>query len=378
MRRGNLLHVGIGAVFGLLAAVSPCLGGSVTASAASPSSTTFNSTNGFMNVAAFSRQDGMTNASISSTVTFGGVNQTAGGGVFKNGVGLTSTTIFVPDGTTRIGLSGRPVPNGSFLGPVAQNLGANGFALTKNNLSAVNDIYAISSTTVDWIGTARVRNVGGAAKYALSAIASGGTAPGAAAARATDPVDIPTGSYTYDPDINMSLTIDPGESGDAKAYAVDAATFTAADVETYNPDDDPITNALWSLEMGGSQQSSNAANVEVDFELNPEALSELTFPAAYLSTLSYSTQAQEIAAIEANFDSTIMSDESFGGNTDTLTNVDPFPAGTMFSPAANNEEYNFGVDAEIEVPEPTAAVCLLALGACLLNRRPRRSNAEAA
>ena len=239
---------------------------------------------------------------------------------------------------------------------------------------AVNDIYAISSTTVDWIGTARVRNVGGAAKYALTAIASGGTAPGASAARATDPVDIPTGSYAYNPDINMSLTIDPGESGDAKAYAVDASTFTTADVETYNPDDDPITNALWSLEMGGSQQSSNAANVEVDFELNPLALNELTFTSTYLASIGNpSTPAAEIAAIETNFDSTITADEAFAGNTDTLTDVNPFPAGTTFSPAANNEEYYFGVDAEIEVPEPTG-LCLLALGACLLNRRPRRNN----
>jgi hypothetical protein len=347
--------------------------GSVTATENNPAATTFNSTNGFMNVAAYSEQAGVKNASISSTVTFGGVPQTAGGGVFKNGTGLTSTTIFVPDGTTRIGLSGRPVPNGKFLGPVAQNLGANGFALTKNNLSQVNDIYAISSTTNGWIGTARVRNVGGAAKYALTAIATSGVAPGAAAARATDPVDIPTGSYAYNPDINLSLDIEPGESGDAKAYAVDASTFTAADVETYNPDDNPLSNALWSLEMGGSQPASGPANVEVDFELNPLALHELAFPASFISSLgSFSTDAQEVALIETAFDNTITADESFSGNTDTLTNVDPFPQGTMFSPAINNEEYNFGVDAEIAVPEPGVAVSVMAMGACVLGRRPRR------
>src|SRR5262249_2106148 len=102
----------------------------------------------------------------------------------------------------------------------------------------------------------------------------------------------------------------------------------------------------------------------------------IIFPSSFISGLgSFSTTAQEIALIDQAMDNTIMSDESFAGNTDTLTDVDPFPAGTMFSPAINNEEYNFGVDAEISVPEPASAVCLLALGACLLNRRARRSHA---
>ena len=374
MRCGTLLRFGLNLGMCVVGSAAVCLGGSVKATQDNPDPTVF-STGGFMNVAAYSDEQGFgQNLTVTSNVVFGGVPQTAPG-QYKTGVGLTSQTIFVPNGQMKLNLSGtKMIPDGSFLGPVAQNTSTTGLAFSKSRLSAVGDVDSITSQTAGWIGMGSVTNtsVPGRGKYTVSASALAGEFVGRSAGLAGDPIDIPSGSYPYDPNINVTVDIDPGEAGDARVYAVDGSTFTGDNVENYQADGEPLQNALWSLVMGGTSPSSSTANVDVDFELNPAALNEITFPSSYLAGLgSYSNQTQEAQLIDQSMDNTIMSDETFAANVDTLTNVDPFPSGTMFSPMTNGEAYNDGVDAAIEAPEP-GTLSLLAAGAALCLRRRGR------
>lgn len=372
MRGEILMRLGLGMGLGVFVPV--CLGGSVKATQDNPDPSVF-STGGFMNVAAYSDEQGFgQNVDVSSNVVFGGVKQIAPG-QYRTGTGLTSQTIFVPNGQMKLNLSGtRLIPDGSFLGPVAQNTSGTGLAFSKSKLSVMGDTDSITSQTAGWIGMGSVTNtsVPGKGKYTVSASALAGEFMGHSAGLAGDPIDIPSGSYNYDPDINVTVDIDPGEAGDARVYAVDGSTFSTDDVENFQADGEPLQNALWSLVMGGTSPSSSSSSVDVDFELNPAALNEITFPSSYLADLgSYSNQTQEAQLIDQSMDTEIMSDETFAGDVDTLTDVDPFPSGTMFSPATNNEEYNDGVDAAIEAPEP-GALSLVAAGAGLCLRRNKR------
>lgn len=365
----TLLRFGLGVAMCLGVSATACFGGSVKATQDNPDASVF-STGGFMNVAAYSDEQGFgQNVDVSSNVVFGGVMQTAPG-QYRTGVGLTSQKIFVPNGNQRLA-NGRMIPDGAFFGPVAQNTSGTGLAFSKSRLSAVGDTDSITSQTAGWIGMGSVTNtsVAGRGKYTVTASALAGEFPGHSAGLAGDPIDIPTGSYSYDPDINVTVDIDPGESGDARVYAVDGSTFTSDDVENFQADGEPLQNALWSLVMGGTSPSSSSANVDVDFELNPAALNELAFPPSYLAGLgSFSSQTQEAELIDQSMDNEIVSDETFAGDMDSLTDVDPFPSGTMFSPMTNDEEYNDGVDAAIQVPEP-GTLSLLAVGAVVCLRR---------
>lgn len=320
--------MGIG--FGLVAFAPVCLGGSVKATEENPDPSVF-STGGFLNVAAFSEELGVTNHMVTPSVFLGGM-EAMSPGQYKSGVGLTSQTIFVPDGGMKLNLSGtRMIPTGSFLGPVAQIVGPNGLALNKNQLTNVGDEVNINSTTDEYTGIGAVENTSiiGKGKYQVSAQAiAGDTEPGSAAALAGDPVDIPSGTYTYDPDITAEVDIDAGEAGEAQVYAVDASTFTTDSVDNYDADGEPLQDALWSLVISSNTPSDTSNNVSVDFELNPAALNEITLPSSYVTLLgSFSTPAQEAALIDLADDLSITGDMSIVGDDDVLSDMDPFPSG---------------------------------------------------
>ena len=373
MQRETVLRLSLGLGVGMMIA-APAWGGSVKATEANPSPSVF-STGGVMNVAAYSAEAGLANDIVTSTVVFGGVAQTAPAN-YNYGVGVTSQTIFVPNGKMKLNFAGtRMVPDGSFLGPVAQNISGTGLAFSKSKLSAVGDQNTIESQTNAWIGNGSVMNTGAAArgKYTVSAFAISGAAPGNAAGLAGDPIDIPAGTYPYDPDINLDINLGPGQAGEAQAFAVDADTFNTDTVDNYEQDNEPLGNALWSLTIGADMPTTSQNNVGVDFELNPVALTELGFPASYLSTLSYNSETTEAAAIDQSMDTAIASDMVDTAGEDDLTEVDPFPSGTTFTPEFDEEGYFDGVDASIEAPEPgTAALLAVGLGAAMMRRAKER------
>lgn len=363
--------------FGLVVcgAAQPCRAGSIQASADNPDPAPFNSSGGYMNVAAYSDQMGASNTTVTSTVVFGGVPQVAPAN-YKTGVGLTTTSIFVPNGKMKLNFAGtRMVPDGTYLKPVAQNTSTNGLAFTKNFLSAVGDQDTIESATGLYSGEASVSNtsVPGQGKYTLSASAIAGILPGHAAALAGDPEDIPSGTYTYDPNITADINLTSGEAGDARIYAVDGYTDTTDSVDNFIADDEPLNEALWSLVIGGNTPSTNSSNVTVDFELNPTALNEITFPSSYLAALgSYSNQSSEASLVDQSMDTTLAADMSDVAGQDDLTDVDPFPSGTTFTPETNEEEYSDGVDVGIEAPEPAAIWMISAFAGLCLRRHPPR------
>jgi hypothetical protein len=143
MRRAALVRLCVGLSIGLGTFASVSRGGSVKTTQDNPDVSVF-STGGFMNVAAYSDEDGLgKNNTVTPDVVFGGVPATAPA-QYKTGVGLTSQTILVTKGRL-------------FLGPVAQNIGPSGLALTKNKLTAIGDTDTITSQTGGWIGKGRRR-----------------------------------------------------------------------------------------------------------------------------------------------------------------------------------------------------------------------------
>jgi len=94
-------------------------------------------------------------------------------------------------------------------------------------------------------------------------------------------------------------------------------------------------DTLWSLSLSGAGVLAGTPDVAVDFELNPEALDEVSLPSSYLVTLpGYSTglSDDEIAAlIDDAFDSAIgwaLTYDSSSGKV-SLTDYSLFPGGTL-------------------------------------------------
>jgi hypothetical protein len=369
-------------VSGLLSGWALCgqvFAGSAIASAMNPSAPAFSS-GGYLNVAAYSEQaDIGSNASVTSDVVLGGTTA-ASPGQYRSGVGLTSQKIAVPSGFKVSPLTGNTVPNYTFSGPVAQILGPGQFALTKGQLSEPDDEVSITSTTGAYSGSASVSNQTNPLinlnfpKYAITAEAtvddSGDVVPGDSSALAGDPVNIPAGTYTYDPSLDCSVQLNPkGEEGSARVYAVDGATFTSDSVDNFVADGEPLDQSLWTLTRYGSQGSVVGIR-GYDFYLNPTALSEITFPASYLASLgSYTDTTSEALLIDQAVDDEI---SSLTGDISDLTDFDPFPTGTSYTPLMDGEEYADGADAAIEAPEPGAIflpLVLAVLGVRELRRR---------
>jgi hypothetical protein len=352
--------------------------GSAKASAANPSAPAFSS-GGYLNVAAYSEQvDIGSNASVTSDVVLGG-STAASPGQYRSGVGLTSQQIAVQNGFKVSPLTGKMVPSYTYSGPVAQILGPGQFALNKGQLSQPDDHVSITSTTGAYSGSASVSNQTNPLinlnfpKYAINAEAtvddSGDVLPGDASALAGDPVNIPAGTYTYDPSLDSSVQLTKDEEGSARVYAVDGATFTSDSVDNFVADGESVDHTLWTLTQYGSAGGAGGIS-GYDFYLNPAALSEITFPSSYLATLgSYSDATSEALLIDQAVDDDIF---SLTGGTSDLADFDPFPSGTTYTPSVDGEEYADGADAVIAAPEPGIIflpAILAILGAQELRRR---------
>jgi hypothetical protein len=344
-----------------------------------PSAPAFSS-GGYLNAAAYSEELGVKNEETGASAP--------DGVPFNSGVGLTSQKIAIPNGVRVSPLTGRIVPAFTFVGPVMQILGTNGFALNKSVLANPDDEVEVYSLTGDYEGVATVANRTNPLvndyfpKYSVTAIATYSGAlpptPGDAGALAGDPVSIPAGTYNYDPNLSTSVDIDAdGEEGAARVYAVDGATFTSDSVNNFVADGEPQDQTLWSLVMGANTPTPSVANVMIDFELNPAALSEITLPSSYVASLgSFANPTAEALLVDQQVDLQIAAEMTFTGDEGDLTDFDPFPSGTTYMPLSDGEHYADGADAAIEAPEP-ASVCLFLVTACAAAMRRNRKTTAA-
>jgi hypothetical protein len=209
----------------------------------------------------------------------------------------------------------------------------------------------------------------GAAAFSFAARGDRGDAAG----EAIDPVLILGGSeYDYAPEINITISIDdPEESGGVDYYATDSSIYSA-DLDDFIADP---SESLWFLAVGDSASTG----ITEDFDLNPLAFSEITFPTSYLSSLSSNyltlTTAQLAALIDAQIDGALSL--ALAAGDDSLSGFDPFSNGTTYEAAfSGGVEFADGVDAGlVAVPLPAAApagillIALLAAYTCHSRRR---------
>ncbi len=200
--------------------------------------------------------------------------------------------------------------------------------------------------------------------------------PGNAIGEVIDPYTVSPGTASYIPTVSASIQLDGvGDSGTTTFSAVDSYVFTSDTIENFYYKNAPLSNALWSLTLSGSGPTLSTAAVGVNFELNPQALNEITFPPSYLASLgSYSNPTTEAALIDLSMDSSIQGVLTYNnsGEVDLPAGVSPFPAGTTYSPSGGSVEYGDAAEAVIVgVPEPATWALLMAaaVGACALQCR---------
>jgi len=208
---------------------------------------------------------------------------------------------------------------------------------------------------------------------------------GKAAAAAYDPVTIPGGStYSYAPTVSASVQVDDlTTSAGTVSYALDSNTFTSGDLDTFPTGSPSMDPTLWYLGLSADGPVASVSDLGIDFELNPVALNEISFPTAYLTSLpGYSpslTPAELAALIDTQIETALMQPGVIsiaGDGTASLSDYQFFPDGTTFTPANGQDvEYADGSNAAIEddVPEPESGgfFVLAALGLGI-SRRPRR------
>ncbi len=353
----------------------PVLAVTAQATTAGPSDAAFsNNSGGVVNVAAYSEAAGIQNASVTPSETLGGASVPVASSAY--GVGITSQAIPIP-GPMKVNQFGYLRQSYTYQKPVAQIKPVN-----KSLLSFPGDQVSITSETEGYTGFAQVENVTnpltGATtpRNGVTAEASapdGEVPPGDAGALAGDPISIPTGTYNYNPTISCTITDNTsGDEAAAQTYAVDASTFTSDSLDNFGLDGTPLSQTLWYATVGEAGPVTNAgslAKLEIDFELNPLALKEITLPQSFLNSLpTFTTIAQEIADINQAIDSAIANGMTFSGNQEMLNGFDPFPAGTTYSPLSNNQAYGDGAAAEVAAPVP-ASIWLMGLGTLVLMAR---------
>lgn len=340
---------------------------------------------GTMNVAAYSEEMGVINASTSAGTRIGGVTTQFGAGGAASGPGnylSTKGRFTVP--------TGRASPKFAFyknaVTPIIVNSGGSPVNASKSWLATSGDQYFANSSTGEYSGSgtayAYTSKKTGSLMRGLVATASQIGAlpppPGDAAGYASDPFGVTSGSYTYDPVLDASITLDnPYVSGGLDCFATDGSVFTSDSMDNFDADGAPLADTLWSVSIGGSTPTTSVGSVYVDFELNPVALKEISFSSAFLSPLgSYSDQASEAALIDHAMDAIIEGELSVSGDEIDLSNAEFFPDGTTYSPLSNGEEYEDGVAADIiGVPLPRSVwmglVCLVGVGVTRLRPRKR-------
>lgn len=353
MRREIWLACGFGLAAGMVVG-SVALGGDVNATLHNPSAAVFSSASD-LNVAAYSEEDSEKNEFVNSLVVLNGSTAVAPAD-YEFGVGLTGQKIAAVVGS----LPGNISPHFALLSPVAQVVGPNGTDLTTGGLVEPGDAVSISSDTGNYGGVSTVVNATDPStdqllpKYTLNAEAyvdPSETSPGLSAASGSDLLNIPAGTYLYDPTVDCSIRVDPNnQKAAARIYAVDDNSFTSDGVDHFVIDGEPMDQALWSLWRYDSQ-GKYVGIINWNFELNPAALSEISFPADYLASLGlYSDPESEAALIDRSINTAL--ENYLDKHGWSLVDFDPFPMGTTYTPLVVGEGYASGVDSAIFIPEP--------------------------
>jgi hypothetical protein len=239
-------------------------------------------------------------------------------------------------------------------------------------LKVPNDQVTIASSTGQYLGDASafINPVGQRLLYASATFFPapvGPPPPGAAAGEAADPFFVPSSSspLTYDPVLNNRIQLNSTSlSGGALSWAVDSSVFTSDSVDNFLLDGAPLDKTLWFLALGAQGPITSQGGVGVDFEINPLALNEITFPSSFLAGLgTYSNTTQEAALIDKAIDQIVAGALTLNGSEADLLGFNPFPAGTTFTAANGGVEYADGVNAGlVAAPEPSTWL-LLATGA---------------
>src|SRR5207244_1423459 len=204
-------------------------------------------------------------------------------------------------------------------------------------------------------------------RFLLAAARIFGTPPpgGAAAGKAYDPFDVPSGStFGYDPTVTASVELDsPGVAGGFAVFAVDSSVFTSDSLDNFVDDGSPLNQTLWYLAVGGNTPTTSTNAVPVDFQLNPLALNEIQFSSSFLASLgSFSDAVAEVLLIDQAIDRFITSQLVLNGAEVDLNDVHLFPSGTTFSAIAGGVQYADDVDVVVSaVPEP-GTLSLLGIG----------------
>jgi hypothetical protein len=217
---------------------------------------------------------------------------------------------------------------------------------------------------------------------ALQNTMNGNPPKGSAAGGAYDPFSVPGGSsFVYGAMIDTSLQLNDATSfGGVELYALDSSVFTSDDVDNFEDDGSPFEDTLWALSLTADGPLVSTSSVQVDFELNPDALNEIQLPSSYLFGLPlYSpglTNAEIASLVDGAIDGGISQALTLDSDTVSLTDFSLFPAGTQFQAAGSGVVYADGVNAVLsDVPEPATswliAPALIGLAGIRLRRRNR-------
>jgi hypothetical protein len=318
-------------------------------------------------VRAYSEQNGVKNATVTPTVVVNGaaINPTPPPPPFNVPGYFVSTDgapIQVPTGRFMRTINGRMreifVPLGPTAGPI-NKIGPGSFDKA-SWLKVANDQVTIASRTGQYLGDASafINPVGQRLLLAGATVSPPlPPRPGAAAGLATDPFFVPSSGspLLYDPVLNDRIQLETrGISGGALSWAVDSSVFTSDSVDNFVRDGAPLDKTLWFLAIGAQGPIGSRSDVGIDFEINPQALNEITFPSRFLAGLGPFSNAASVAAlIDQAVNQAVAAALTPNGNEVDLRNFDPFPAGTTFSAASGGVQYADGVNAGITgAPEP--------------------------
>lgn len=337
MLTGGVIAACIGAVY------SQALGGMVTAEVGFSPDPVKLGIDGTTSLSAYSQQGNKTNGTFHTTLITGGVDKSA-----------TAPKPTESDLLIKVERKGGTVQKYSPI--VKLNKQAKSLVTEKGDAEEV-----VSQTGAHTgAGAQLVREGDGARLIGAVAFAdeSNGKPPnGKAAAGAYDPFTLSGGaSYVYGATINATLQLsDFSAFGGVEIYALDSSVFSD-DLNNFVEDGSPFENTLWALSLTADGPLAGTSGVQIDFKLNPLALSEIQLPSSYLFGLpGYSsglTNAEIAGLINDAVVNAISQALTFDGSTASLANFGLFPSGTLFR-AAGDVVYAEGVSVGLtDVPQP--------------------------
>lgn len=305
-------------------------------------------------------------------------------GLKPNGTTTTSLTsggVVRANPTARLGTGiGIRVPIApkmfNVVGPPLVFLPNQGKSLIKQN----GDFESITSNTGGYTGGSLQAQFNNQRSIAAFGLTANPNIAGGAAGQAYDPIMVTPGTaLTYAPQIEVDIESSlKNEIGGVEFYALDQNTFS--DVAGENSDfpgpiddfnDNNNADTLWTLDI----TENGLAAFSVDFELN--SASELSFSSAELTDLNCTGANDNNTCIDSALDAEIKGDltsDSLGGQE--IADLPLFQDSVTYTPTGDPNtpiEFGEGVDAGMEVPEPSSIalflVGLMALG-FLSRRRP--------